>query len=83
MSRGLWTMWTTWTAWTRMIGASDLRMNLLVGDEVTHYTNVPCVEEVSEGDSLLQCLSEDCGKCDHCRDIKRFGGPGKLKQARK
>ena len=53
MSRGLWTMWTTWTAWTKMIGAPDLRMNLLVGDEVTHYTNVPCVEEVSEGDSLL------------------------------
>ena len=36
-----------------MIGASDLRMNLLVGDEVTHYTNVPCVEEAPEGDSLL------------------------------
>ena len=36
-----------------MIGASDLRMNLLVGDEVTHFTNVPCVEEVPEGDSLL------------------------------
>ena len=24
-----------------MIGASDLRMNLLVGDEATHYKNVP------------------------------------------
>ena len=24
-----------------MTGASDLRMNLLVGDEATHYINVP------------------------------------------
>ena len=40
-------MWTTWTAWTRTIGASDLKMNLLAGNEATHYTNVPCVVEVS------------------------------------
>ena len=51
-------MWTTWTAWAKMIGASDLRMNLLVGDEVTHFTNVPCVEEVPEGDSLLENVSQ-------------------------
>ena len=53
MSRGLWTMWTTWTAWTKMIGASDLRMNLLVGDEATHYTNVPGVNKESNGDFPL------------------------------
>ena len=43
----LWTIWATWTARTRVIGASDLRMNLLVGDEATHNTNVPGV--VKEG----------------------------------
>ena len=41
LSRGLWTVWRTWTAWTWVTGASDLRMNLLVGDEATHYINVP------------------------------------------
>ena len=40
-----WGAWTTWTAWTKTFGTSDLRMNLLVGDEVTHNTNVPGVVE--------------------------------------
>ena len=47
MSRGLWTTWTTWTVRTRTIGDSDLKVNLLVGDGATHYTNVPGVMEVS------------------------------------
>ena len=51
MSRGLWTAWTAWTVRTRMIGDSDLKVNLLVGDEATHYTNVPSVMEVS-GDNF-------------------------------
>ena len=34
-------MWTTWTTWARLVGISDLRTNLLIGYEVTHYTNVP------------------------------------------
>ena len=34
-----------------MIGDSDLKVNLLVGDEATHYTNVPSVMEVS-GDNF-------------------------------
>ena len=25
------------------------------------------------------CMVEDCGACTHCKDMKRFGGPGKLK----
>ena len=40
-------MWTAWTVRTRTIGDPDLRLKLLVGSEVTHYTNVPCVVEVS------------------------------------
>ena len=47
MSRGLWAMWTAWTVRTRTIGDPDLRLKLLVGSEATHYTNVPCVVEVS------------------------------------
>ena len=27
------------------------------------------------------CVREDCGECSHCRDKKKFGGPGKKKQA--
>ncbi|XP_072402558.1 DNA (cytosine-5)-methyltransferase PliMCI-like [Diabrotica undecimpunctata] len=27
------------------------------------------------------CQSPDCGECNHCRDMVKFGGPGKLKQA--
>ena len=27
------------------------------------------------------CLTSDCGKCKHCQDKKKFGGPGKLKKA--
>ena len=40
-------MWTAWTVRTRTIGDPDLRLKLLVGSEATHYTNVPCVVEVS------------------------------------
>ena len=40
-------MWTAWAVRTRTIGDPDLRLKLLVGSEVTHYTNVPCVVEVS------------------------------------
>ena len=40
-------MWTAWAARTRTIGDPDLRLKLLVGSEATHYTNVPCVAEVS------------------------------------
>ena len=47
-------MWMAWTARTRTIGASDLRMNLLVGDEATHYTNVPGVNKESNGDFPLR-----------------------------
>ena len=27
------------------------------------------------------CLRDDCGTCNHCRDMKKFGGPGNLRQA--
>lgn len=27
------------------------------------------------------CQMQDCGKCSHCRDMIKFGGPGKKKQA--
>ena len=50
LSRGLWTAWRTWTAWTWVTGVSDLRINLLVGDGVTHCINVPeVVKKESEG----------------------------------
>ncbi|PIK62821.1 putative CXXC-type zinc finger protein 1 [Apostichopus japonicus] len=26
------------------------------------------------------CLRSDCGKCDFCLDMKKFGGPGKIRQ---
>ncbi len=26
------------------------------------------------------CLRTECGDCNFCRDMKKFGGPGKLKQ---
>ncbi|XP_066534801.1 lysine (K)-specific demethylase 2Aa isoform X2 [Hoplias malabaricus] len=26
------------------------------------------------------CLRAECGECNFCRDMKKFGGPGKLKQ---
>ena len=28
----------------------------------------------------LPCCREDCGKCKCCKDMKKFGGPGKKKQ---
>ena len=27
------------------------------------------------------CQTQDCGKCSHCRDMIKFGGPGRKKQA--
>lgn len=27
------------------------------------------------------CKTQDCGKCSYCRDMVKFGGPGKKKQA--
>jgi hypothetical protein len=27
------------------------------------------------------CLRNDCGTCRHCKDMKKFGGPGNLRQA--
>lgn len=27
------------------------------------------------------CQMQDCGKCSHCRDMIKFGGPGRKKQA--
>eukprot|EP00009_Paramoeba_aestuarina_P009091 CAMPEP_0201519686 /NCGR_PEP_ID=MMETSP0161_2-20130828/10168_1 /ASSEMBLY_ACC=CAM_ASM_000251 /TAXON_ID=180227 /ORGANISM="Neoparamoeba aestuarina, Strain SoJaBio B1-5/56/2" /LENGTH=484 /DNA_ID=CAMNT_0047917801 /DNA_START=124 /DNA_END=1578 /DNA_ORIENTATION=+ len=27
------------------------------------------------------CTREDCGTCHHCKDKKKFGGPGRLRQA--
>eukprot|EP00978_Attheya_sp_CCMP212_P034894 scaffold148980_cov51-Attheya_sp.AAC.3 len=26
------------------------------------------------------CTLQDCGECSHCRDMPKFGGPGKMKQ---
>ncbi len=26
------------------------------------------------------CSRDDCGKCKHCRDMRKFGGPGSLKK---
>ncbi|XP_030633890.1 lysine-specific demethylase 2A [Chanos chanos] len=26
------------------------------------------------------CLRSECGNCNYCRDMKKFGGPGRLKQ---
>lgn len=26
------------------------------------------------------CVRPECGECNFCRDMKKFGGPGKLKQ---
>jgi hypothetical protein len=27
------------------------------------------------------CTSSDCGECHFCKDMKKFGGPGKMKQS--
>ena len=27
------------------------------------------------------CLAKDCGVCINCKDMKRYGGPGKKKKA--
>ena len=43
LSRGLWSAWTARTVSTWMSGASNLRINLLVGGEATHCLNVPKV----------------------------------------
>ena len=28
-----------------------------------------------------QCIRDDCGQCEFCKDMKKFGGPGRKKQA--
>ena len=37
------------------------------------YTGGKCMQ--CEG-----CLRTDCGTCIYCKDMKRFGGPGKKKK---
>ncbi|XP_069603933.1 CXXC-type zinc finger protein 1 isoform X1 [Ranitomeya imitator] len=32
------------------------------------------------GDCESCCRTEDCGQCDFCRDMKKFGGPNKIRQ---
>ena len=27
-----------------------------------------------------KCLAKDCGECNHCKDMVKFGGSGKSKQ---
>ncbi|XP_049653555.1 F-box/LRR-repeat protein 19-like, partial [Accipiter gentilis] len=27
------------------------------------------------------CLRSECGECHFCRDMKKFGGPGRMKQS--
>ncbi|EOA93418.1 JmjC domain-containing histone demethylation protein 1B, partial [Anas platyrhynchos] len=27
------------------------------------------------------CLRSECGACHFCRDMKKFGGPGRMKQS--
>ena len=27
------------------------------------------------------CIKDDCGTCEYCKDMKKFGGPGRKKQA--
>jgi hypothetical protein len=31
--------------------------------------------------SCEACYRDDCGSCDHCKDMKKYGGPGVRKQA--
>ncbi|XP_065350906.1 CXXC-type zinc finger protein 1-like [Cloeon dipterum] len=32
------------------------------------------------GNCVNCCQKEDCGRCDYCKDMKKFGGPARLKQ---
>ena len=31
--------------------------------------------------SCKACKTTECGECSHCKDMKKNGGPGKLKQS--
>ena len=39
----------------------------------------PRAARASQCGTCDACMVEDCGVCAYCKDMKRFGGPGKLK----
>ena len=43
--------------------------------------SVPVKRRRSRCGACEGCCQKDCGECDHCKDMKKFGGPGIRKQA--
>jgi len=40
-----------------------------------------CLKIKGRCGECVGCLAVNCGKCDNCRDMRKFGGPGVRKQA--
>lgn len=55
-------------------------------DTERHHKEVPVKKEKKKKSSRRcgECISchrqEDCGRCDFCKDMKKFGGPNKIRQ---
>ena len=39
------------------------------------------IKRKSRCGSCSGCVAKECGTCNFCKDMKKFGGPGRLKKA--
>ena len=55
----------------------------LVNEGIVGQTKIPVDPRKfrSRCGSCVNCQRPDCGECRTCKDKKKFGGPGRLKQA--
>uniref|UniRef100_A0A8B9LC85 CXXC-type zinc finger protein 1 n=1 Tax=Astyanax mexicanus TaxID=7994 RepID=A0A8B9LC85_ASTMX len=58
---------------------NDYRTDRKRGSRLTNQEKVKRSARMC-GECEACCRTEDCGQCDFCKDMKKFGGPNKIRQ---
>lgn len=61
--------------WSWFLGSAGLQLLLVLSDP---FQIKRSARMCGECDACLR--TEDCAQCDFCKDMKKFGGPNKIRQ---
>ncbi|XP_066253971.1 DNA (cytosine-5)-methyltransferase PliMCI-like [Euwallacea similis] len=69
--------------WTKAITTSFVRefFEKLFPDQMANNNNQKKAPKKQKCGVCEACQSPDCGQCTFCKDMLKFGGPGKMKQS--
>lgn len=60
---------------------NDSKPAIDFGNNESHNAGKPSLRRRTRCRKCEACIRDDCGSCRTCKDMKKFGGPGRMKQS--